>query len=399
MKKNVNHDFIYPVFILSCERSGSTMLRYIVDSHKEIACPGHLYIGELCASLNILLTSTLMQNQKNLCAIDKRNFVLNETRKIIDNIMTSYIIEKNKSIWCEKTPMNLEHLDLLDEHYPDAKYICLYRHCMDVVHSSLNLSKHRFLPEHVPFVHRNPGNIIAAMTENWLEKTEKLSEFEKKHQARCFRVKYESIVLEPEKTLERLFNFLGVYWDKYLIDRVFKIEHDNGEGDGRALLSSKIRQDSVGKGTEVPKSGIPDKFLSKLDALLCELGYGNLDNYYQNKGSCDRAKEIDTNILETYLENAIRANRANFPLLRGIWKIVLIGNEDGIWTIDLSGQETIFVKGDTQADFTLRLSSSLLSDMFNGIRDGIEAFSQGEIEVEGLNDKDKLISFGRLILS
>lgn len=388
-----------PVFILSCERSGSTMLRYIVDSHSEIVCPGHLYIAHLCASLNILISGTLMQNKKELSEKDKKWFVISETKKIVDDVMERYLIEKNKSIWCEKTPMNLEHLDLLDEHYPDAKYICLYRHCMDVVHSSLNLSKYRFLPEHVPFVQRNPGNIIAAMTENWLEKTEKLVKFEEKRQARCFRVKYESIVMEPEKTLKSLFNFLGVCWEKDLINRVFKIEHDNGEGDGRAALSSKIRQDSVGKGAEVPKSGIPDKFLSKIDELLCELGYGNLDNYYQKKGGWDRATEVDTNILEIYIENAIRVNRANFPLLRGIWKIMLKGNEDVIWTIDLSGQEAIFVKGDTQADFTLRLSSSLLSDMFNGIRDGIEAFSQGEIEIEGAVDKDRLISFGRLIFS
>lgn len=388
-----------PVFIFSCERSGSTLLRYIVDSHSKIACPGHLYMGSLCASLNVFLTDTLGQNEKELNEEDKRGFVIRETRHIVDDVIARYLLEKNKSIWCEKTPMNLEHLDLLNEHYPDAKYICLYRHCMDVVHSCLNLSKYRFLPEHVPFVQRNPGNIIAAMTENWLEKTEKLLKFEERYPKRCFRVKYESIVTLPEETLEKLFGFLDVCWEKDLIDKVFRIDHDRGEGDGRATLSTKIRKDSVGRGVEVPKLGIPIKFLPKIEQLLCELGYGSLDSYYRNKGGRLEKVLADSNLLKIHLENAIRMNRAHFPSLRGIWKIVLKDESDSILTIDLSRKEAIFVKEDVQADFTLQLSSTLLSDMFNGIRDGIEAFSQGEIEIEGSADKDKLISFGRLILS
>lgn len=379
------------------------MLRYIVDSHSKIVCPGHLYLGELCANLNTFLTSTLAQNRSELYGEEIRRFVIKEARKIIDNVMSHYVSEKNKSIWCEKTPMNLEYLDLLHEHFPDAKYICLYRHCMDVVHSSLNLSKYRFLPEHMPYVHRNPGNIIAAMTENWLEKTEKLLKFEAANPDRCFRVKYESIVMAPEETLEALFGFLGVDWEKDLIERVFKIDHDKGEGDGRAALSSKIRQDSVGKGVEVPKAGIPGKFLTEIDRLLCELDYGNLDDYYSNsrdffsesiKNNCDIS-----NVLERHLENAIKVNRGSYPSIQGVWKIVLNGDEGGTWIVDLSGQEGVIEKKDAKADVTLRLSSSLLSDLFNGIRDGVEAFSQGEIEVEGITDESVLLNFGKMVFS
>ncbi|MCQ8129798.1 sulfotransferase family protein [Methylomonas rivi] len=388
-----------PVFIISCERSGSTMLRYIVDSHSEIACPGHLYIGQLCDSLNILLTGTLAQNQKELSEVNKKLLVISETKKIIENVIARYLIEKNKSTWCEKTPMNLEYLDLLNEHYPNAKYICLYRHCMDVVHSSLNLSKYRFLPEHVPFVQRNPGNIIAAMTENWLEKTEKLLKFEESHPEQCFRVKYESIVTKPEETLAKLFEFLDVYWEEDLIDKVFRIDHDKGEGDGRAVLSKKIRKDSVGKGVEVPKTGIPEKFLPKIEKLLFELDYGSLDSYYINKEIQLEKILVDSNLLKIRLENAIKTNRANFPLLKGIWKIIFTDESNSILTIDLSEKEAVFVNTNIQADFTLSLPTTLLSDMFDGIRDGIEVFSQGEIQVEGTDDKDKLISFGRLVLS
>lgn len=49
------------LFILSCERSGSTLLRYIVDTHPRIACPGHLYLGRLCQYLYQTMKSSLGQ--------------------------------------------------------------------------------------------------------------------------------------------------------------------------------------------------------------------------------------------------------------------------------------------------------------------------------------------------
>src|SRR5690606_3518895 len=108
--------FHKPVFILPCERSGSTMLRYIVDTHSKVACPSNLYLGSLCESLNRTLMGTIAQNQVELDEEGKQQFAVSEARKMICNIMDSYIKAKNKQIWCEKTPMNLEYLSVLDAH-------------------------------------------------------------------------------------------------------------------------------------------------------------------------------------------------------------------------------------------------------------------------------------------
>ncbi|WP_084675353.1 sulfotransferase family protein [Methylomicrobium agile] len=394
--------FHKPVFILSCERSGSTMLRYIVDTHSKVACPSHLYLGSLCESLNRTLMGTIAQNQVELDEEGKQQFAVSEARKMICNIMDSYIKAKNKQIWCEKTPMNLEYLSVLDAHFPDAKYICLYRHCMDVVHSSINLSKFRFLPEHIPYVHRNPDSIIAAMAENWLEKTDKILMFESTHRERCFRVNYESIVMQPEKTLPRLFHFLGVEWEKGLMERVFQVSHDKGEGDGKAALSSRIRQDSVGKGIEVPRAGIPKKFITDINRLLGELGYPSLDAYYSNgihsEINAENMPDI-SDIFENRFMNALKNNRYRYPDLKGIWKVIIKGNTDIFWVIDLSHQEATLKKGDHDSGTTVCFSATLLVDMINGTRDAIEAFSHGEIEIQGTDDKEALMNLGRLLFS
>lgn len=401
----MNSAFHTPVFVLSCERSGSTMLRYIIDTHSKVSCPSHLYMGSLCDSLNRTVMGTIAQNQVELDEVGKKQFAVSETRKIIDNIMNNYIDIKNKQVWCEKTPMNLEYLSILDSHFPDAKYICLYRNCMDVVHSSINLSKYRFLPEHVPYVHRNPESIIAAMLENWLEKTGRLLDFESTHQERCFRVKYESIVMQPEQTLAPLFRFMGLEWEKDLMERVFEVSHDKGEGDGRAALSSRIRQDSVGKGIEVPRAGIPKKFITEIDSLLCKLGYPCLADYYANDAKFIRneTNEEDpfnvSDVFENRFMTAIRKNRYRYPALKGIWKIVVKGDEDRVWLIDLSNEDGLIKEGDFRADSTLRFSAALLADMVNGTRDAIEAFSHGEIEMDGVDDETSLMNLGRLLFS
>ena len=40
-----------PVFVLTSSRSGSTLLRFILDSHPELACPPETTVASACASL------------------------------------------------------------------------------------------------------------------------------------------------------------------------------------------------------------------------------------------------------------------------------------------------------------------------------------------------------------
>lgn len=396
-----------PIFILSCERSGSTMLRYIVDTHSKIVCPSHLYLGNVLENLNRMVLATVAQTQCGSDTEAQKQFAVAESTETVSKIMSRYVAAKGKEFWCEKTPMNLEYLSTLNTHFPNAKYICLYRHCMDVVHSSINLSKYRFLPEHMPYVHRNPGNIIAAMTENWLDKTKRLLEFESAHSDYCFHVKYESIVIQPEVTLRSLFNFLELEWEDGLLERVFHSAHDIGEGDGSAALSNTIRQNSVGKGRDVPRSGIPNKFLKNIDDLLYTLDYGSLDDYYSDKTQTVAYKSytnksyVDavSDIFENRFKNAISNNRMLYPMLDGIWKIIIDGVEDRSWCIDLSNQKGVLSQDNLNEDFRLSLPGSLLLDMAEGRRDAIEAFLQGEIQITGVEDKELLMNFGRLIFS
>lgn len=76
--------------------------------------------------------------------------VVGEVRAVVDEFMQRYVRAKGKQMWCEKTTEDLLYLPFLRDVFPDAKYLCLYRNCMDVVHSSIECSRLGFLPELAP---------------------------------------------------------------------------------------------------------------------------------------------------------------------------------------------------------------------------------------------------------
>jgi protein-tyrosine sulfotransferase len=132
------------IFILSTHRSGSSLLRYIIDTHPRICCPGEVYLGQIC---HLLCTAYYYTTGQALSPveIERRKLAWKEVRSIVDNLMNSYAAIKNKDIWCEKTPNNVNYIRVLRNVFPDAAFICLYRNCMDFVNSCLEYSRYGFM--------------------------------------------------------------------------------------------------------------------------------------------------------------------------------------------------------------------------------------------------------------
>ena len=84
-----------PIFIICCERSGSSLLRYIIDTHPDIASPAELNLGEVCRSLYYLFKGTIGEVSR-LSDTEKNNLVIAEVRRIVSGIMGDYITAKQK---------------------------------------------------------------------------------------------------------------------------------------------------------------------------------------------------------------------------------------------------------------------------------------------------------------
>ena len=382
-----------PAFIFSCERSGSTLLRYVLDTHPEICSPGQLYLGQLCRSLETTTYYSLGQVVEAADEQERERLVTAEVRRVVEDLMGRYAEAKGKRMWCDKTTANLEHFKILSRVFPDARCVCLYRNCMDVVYSSIECSRLGFMPELVPYVRESPDNLVAAMAQSWVEKTEKLLTFERENRARCFRVKYETLVLEPSETLRPLFEFLGVVWDERLLDAVFTTPHDQGSGDRKILFRRKIERGSIGQGSTLAREDVPPALLARVNELLLELDYlpvgpdwGRTPSPYLPAGMPESdagAVKTVREVFENHFPRLIEQRGERLGEVNAACRFVVSGEDGGAWTVSLFPAGGRVVPGDAEADCAVTVSPDDLLGIVNGKLNAVAAFDLGRLHVTG----------------
>jgi protein-tyrosine sulfotransferase len=397
-----------PVFIFSCARAGSTLLRYIIDTHPAICSPAEMQMGELCQKLFLSLQATLGQ----VCGADdqeERDRVVHaEIRRIIYEMMEKYTTAKGKRMWCEKTPWNLNYLDLLQAIFPDAKYICLYRNCMDVAASCLENIRLRFADELFQYYKKYPGDKVSAVIDYWNDETKKLLAFEREHAESCFRIKYEWVVQEPQKTLEQLFAFLGLSFEPDLLNSVFSIQHDEGFGDPKIMYSKSINQGSIGTGSTISLSQIQEPLLKTMNSLLAELDYPTVgpdwdtapSPYLKSEHAAATSKSISTTaeIFASYIPRQLESQAETLPKINAVYKIIVTGEGGGIWLLDLTKPGGQITFGNGRAGCTIRMAADDLLDIVNGRLNVAAAFDRGKLQVLGnpaLAEKIGQVLFGR----
>ena len=261
-----------PIFILCYSRSGSTLLRYIFDTHSDICSPPELHLGQLCYHLAKAYANTIDRTPDAI----KNAFQLCQNN--LNEIMSAYCHRHNASIWCEKSVSTIDMIEIIQNVFPDARYITLHRQCRDTVHSSLEALQK--FPERgpqgfgwAPNLSKYPNNTIAGLVAYWEEKTSRLLKFESSFPSICKRVRYEDIVQQPEATLSDLFTSLNIDWQSSLINDVFSSNHDIGPGDDKIQQQNNIHTDSIDKGNVIDITSIPDDLLSRVNSLNTQLNY------------------------------------------------------------------------------------------------------------------------------
>jgi protein-tyrosine sulfotransferase len=261
-----------PIFIMSEIRSGSTLLRVLLDTHPAICSPGELSLGLLCEHLFHAIATTLGQVVYQQSAEARTELCLAETRRIVDGILQTYCALKGKRRWCEKSPGNLRLAAKLRAVFPDGRYICLYRHCLDVVHSATELYVDAW-PEIQEYRDKYGDRPLPAFIERWCDRTDDLLAFEAATAGTSQRVRYEDLVADPAGNLQRLLAFLGEEWRPDLIERAFASPHDHGVGDPKIAGTSTVRGDRVGAGRQFDLSSVPSALLDRMRRILALLGY------------------------------------------------------------------------------------------------------------------------------
>ena len=208
-----------PILIGGCGRSGTTLMRVMLDSHPDICCgpESDLFNGEL---LDLSKVTTdywgklAWKFDFDTDSILKLASACGSHAEFVDRFFLDYTVAKGRKIWADKTPRNILMLDYIFEVFPKAKFIHMIRDGRDVVCSLRHHPRHKVVDGVlVPTGIINP---IEKCLERWVHDVS--SGLRHRQDARYIEIHYEDLVLNPEATTQRLFSFLEVEWNRSVLD-------------------------------------------------------------------------------------------------------------------------------------------------------------------------------------
>jgi protein-tyrosine sulfotransferase len=272
-----------PAFVLTTSRSGSTLLRFIIDSHPDFACPPETNLAGACAhlarawdSLEQAVSPTRSGPPDHVHPSETAAAAIRETA---DRAYSNYLLHRGKSRWCDKSLDSYQFADILIEVFPDAKFLILTRHCMDVIASGVEVCPwgvSRFGFD--PYVAQFPGNSVAAIGSYWFACTQANLAFAEAHPESCHKIRYEDLVTSPEETVAAMFSFLGADYVPGSAEACLRVPHDShGPGDGKIWFTGSIKDDSVGRGVIVPADALPAPLRHEVNSILARLNYRTVD--------------------------------------------------------------------------------------------------------------------------
>jgi protein-tyrosine sulfotransferase len=273
-----------PVFVLTSSRSGSTLLRFLLDGHPDLACPPETSIASACAALahswDVVEHSSSGERRRISDPITLSPHAAAAIRAAIDRLRDHYLSRHGKRRWCDKSLDSYQFADIVAQVYPDARFICLFRHCMDVVASGVEscpwgVSRYGF----DPFAAQYPGNSVAAIGSYWLTYAAATLAFKERNAERCHVVRYEDLVTAPEEEAEGIFSFLGVAQVPGIAQTCFRTPHEgDGPGDEKIWFTNEITSGSMGRGVAVPAAALPPPLREAINETLAKLGYRQIDD-------------------------------------------------------------------------------------------------------------------------
>jgi hypothetical protein len=390
-------------FLLSLPRTGSTLLRLLLDTHSEVYAPDELRLGNLCQAL--LRAAEGLHDSSRPAAIA-------EARAIAAGLMAAHTSRRGKRLWCEKSPGNLEHLDALEAVFPQARYVVLHRHCLDTVGSTIRSSHYGFnLPLVASYLATSTGDFVAPLVRLWVDKVEELLAFEDRHPGSCLRLRYEDLVADPDGQLAPLCTFLGIAFESELSERVFRSPHHQrvDSGDGDAFFSRRISATSVGRGRDIPLERlqrVPASLWEAMNRTLVRLGYAPVEDAAAWHGITEPgvsgekpSKTCEPPLSEIFeLRLPARLDEGRPALAGSSFRFVVSGTGGGTWLVDLTGSPGRVIPNGEGGTCEVRVGAVDLQEVLAGRRNPVTAFKEGTLQLRGRFDLQLLRALIDLLL-
>jgi hypothetical protein len=232
-----------PVFVLSSIRSGSTLLRVMLNTHSAIHAPHELHLTGLQVSFAGRYVTKAMREIE----LDPNNLQY----LLWDRVLHRELVRHGKRILVNKTPNDALMWQRIIECWPDVRFIFLLRHPAAITDSWARARKGW------------SRNEVADDVRRYMVAVEDARE-----QHGGLSVRYEDLTTDPERETRRVCEFIGVPWESSMI------EYGQGShGNFRAGLGDWSKRIKSGKVQPVKRMPTPDEIPPSLVDISVKWGY------------------------------------------------------------------------------------------------------------------------------
>lgn len=186
-----------PTFLFSSIRSGSTLLRCILDSHTDICAPIEMH----CRDLRVNYASTYAEQSLRALGLTTAEMQF----MLWDAILARTLALSGESLIVDKTPGNVFCWREIHTYWPGSRNVLLLRHPDDVMRSAV--ARQRATS---PWF---PDDEAVAVAEKFLQAVVDVY-----RNGDCYVVRYEELIENPTKSVEALCNYLGVGFQPTMLD-------------------------------------------------------------------------------------------------------------------------------------------------------------------------------------
>ena len=269
-----------PIFIVSAPRSGSTLMRLILDAHPRIGIPSPAWLYEMVGPY--LYSYGDLTIQKNLLSLAEdilaapsikdwtsqlsAEEMVNDAKEssfggLYDVLHRKYARDTGKSRWGEKTPRNCFWMDEIKSDFPDAQFVHIIRDGRDM---AIDIADSRLWPYSLYSGAHMWEMFVSAAKESG-------SHFDADS---YYEIHYEKLCADPEGELKKLCSFLGEEFSPQMLSHNQSDSAKNWGG-GDALHASILRPITTDY-CEMYKNRLSGQDCEALEALIGKLlkGWG-----------------------------------------------------------------------------------------------------------------------------
>jgi len=259
-----------PFFVIGCGRSGTTLLRTMLDHHPLVAIPVEsLFLIDYLRSaervpLDLLKRLALNEHEFKEWGVTLTLDDLRDAANVpdlINRLHLAYLKKEGKRYWGQKTPRFIRYGDLLKDAYPGAKFVHVLRDPRAVVSSLVRSNVHQSNPYYG--------------AQRWLKDVQAGRALKAAHPDAVLEITYEDLVRDPEKTLRAVCTFLDLPYDDAML-RYYQDAHA-AYGEYHSQIHARLHQPPSPDRIDAWRRNLSQDAVALVEAIcmpvMAEVGY------------------------------------------------------------------------------------------------------------------------------